>query len=79
MTRQSTNQAQQRARVSKRRRRRGPPDYSQHGGRSQSGVKIRSRVAWHAWLGYQKIVRAEVRKLEAMKAEWRARAKAKRG
>lgn len=79
MTRQSTNQAQQRAKVSQRRRTRGPADEARHGQRSQSGVRIRSHAAWNAWLAYQKIARAEVRRLEQMKADWRARAAAKRG
>lgn len=77
MTRQSTNQAQQRARVSHRRKRRGPPELK-HGARSQSGIKIRSGQAWQAYLAYRKILVGEQRRLERMRSEWRARAAQKR-
>lgn len=77
MSRQDCNQAQQRAKVARRRRTRGAPELK-HGARSQSGVKIRSREAWAAYVAYRKIVLAENRRIDKMKAEWRARAAEKR-
>jgi hypothetical protein len=76
VTRQSTNQARQRAKVSQRRRRRGPADVMTHGLRSQSGIRIRSHAAWQA---YHKVLVAEARRLDKLKAVWRGRAQAKRG
>lgn len=78
MTRQSTNQARQRARVSKRRRFRGPTDWKQHGSRSQSGIKIRSHAAWQAYLEKRRQAVALARELEEVKAAWRAREARKR-
>ena len=82
MSGQTTRQAQQRAKVSQRRRSRHPrvslEEVNEHGVRSQSGVKIRSKAAWKAYLGYRKIVAAEARKNDRLKAEWRARAAQKR-
>lgn len=73
MTRTTTNQARQRAKHRQRRRSRGPVELK-HGARSQSGVKIRSVAAWRAYQAYQKILRGEARRLEALKASWRKRA-----
>lgn len=77
MTRQTTNQARQRAKIKQRRRRRGPPE-PQHGERSQGGVKIRSTAAWMAYRAYHKILVGEQRRLEAMRQEWHKRAAEKR-
>lgn len=78
MARQDTRQPLQRAKVSKRRRFRGPTDWKQHGARSQSGVKIRSRAAWHAWRAEHAERAAVHRELDEVKAGWRAREARKR-
>lgn len=72
--RQQTNQDAQRAKHKHRRRFRGPAE-AQHGGRSQSGVKIRSVAAWKRWsAGHDAKVKENVA-LDKMKAEWRTRAR----
>lgn len=72
--RQKTTQDAQRARVTRRRRRRGPVE-QRHGERSQSGVKIRSVAAWKAWLaGPRKAALAEARRVDELHASWRERA-----
>lgn len=77
MSRTDCNQAAQRAKVSHRRKRRGPPEMK-HGGRSQSGIKIRSGEAWKAYLAYRKILVGEQNRLEAMREKWRTREAEKR-
>lgn len=47
--RQQTRQDEQRARVKRRRRTRGPVE-AKNGERSQSGVRIRSTEAWAAYV-----------------------------
>lgn len=77
--RQMTNQDAQRAKHRRKRRGRGPVESMLHGERSQSGVKIRSKPAWQAWLkGPRAAALAEADRIDALHASWRKRAAAKR-
>lgn len=72
--RQRTRQDAQRAKVKARRRYRGPADEKQHGERSQSGVKIRSKAAWKAWLaGPAQAAVNEAARVDQLVAGWRQR------
>lgn len=75
--RQRTKQDAQRARMSQRRRFRGPPE-RQHGERSQSGVAVRSIVAWKKYVARATAKFKEVQRREELKAGWRAREAEKR-
>lgn len=77
MTRQTTNQAAQRAKVSHRRRSRGPSE-SKHGERSQSGVKVRSTAGWKAYLVRYKARFDKAKADEETRAGWREREAQKR-
>lgn len=72
MSRQTTNQAAQRAKVSRRRRFRGAPE-KQHGERSQSGVKVRSTAGWRAYLVRRGAAVKAAAEHDDLIAGWRAR------
>lgn len=77
--RQQTRQDAQRAKHTRRRRSRGAADVKQHGERSQSGVKIRSKEAWLAWQrGPHAAAVREAERIDRLHAEWREREAAKR-
>lgn len=77
MTRQTTNQGQQRARVTRRRRFRGPGEVK-HGERSQSGVRVRSAEGWKAWVARRKAAIARAVEHDELVAGWRKREAEKR-
>lgn len=73
MSRTTTRQSAQRAKVRARRRSRGPADVMKHGLRSQSGVRVRSHAAWAKYEALQKLAVAEADRREALRAGWRER------
>lgn len=77
MSRTTTRQSAQRARVRARRRSRGPADVMKHGLRSQSGVRVRSHAAWAKYETLHKLAVAEADRREALRAGWRQRGAAK--